>query len=343
MKNLLSLLFVLVCLQASSQNVYTKDGVNLGSKKDLVSQCTQGADDAMMDVNGIHINKKKYCSCAMTTLLPELTMDEINEHIAKDDLAEFFTTGKNLEILIKCVEPNMEIEDDFVFDDESKFSDNQKKVAVEICVKGLMNDPEMSGVMNENQALSYCSCAIEGLFAQGITYGELQTADDETQAIFNELVVPCMTQAMADSSFFDLEVSSNDVEGDNPIESVPLVDMVGNGYNVKVSVNEFERYFLIDSGASDVVINSEFERELLKGGMITSEDYRGTSSYILADGSSIECEILDIPFLTVGGYTVKNVRAAVFPDGGLLLGQSFLNKFAAWEIQTDDDVLLLVK
>ncbi|NRA12823.1 MAG: hypothetical protein HRT57_12775 [Crocinitomicaceae bacterium] len=65
MKKLLSILIVFVCLQLNAQDIITKDGVNLGLKSVIVDQCIEGGKGAMMEVDGIQIDFKKYCSCVI--------------------------------------------------------------------------------------------------------------------------------------------------------------------------------------------------------------------------------------------------------------------------------------
>ncbi|MFT6981837.1 MAG: clan AA aspartic protease (TIGR02281 family) [Crocinitomicaceae bacterium] len=339
MKKLISILFVFVCVQLNAQNVFTKDGLDLGPKAAIVEQCIQGGNGAMIDMNGIQIDFEKYCNCAIGELMPTLTSTEIMAHLEEGDLVEFFTTGDNLLIIQACVLPNMEIEDSYTFNDDSKYSELQKSTAIEMCTTLMFEDEETKNMYTESQAAVYCNCAVEGMYSMGITFGEIQSLDDESQVLFNELILPCATLALEgdDSDEFD----ESYIEGLNTTEEVPIVNAAGNGFNVKIGFGDVERYFMIDSGASEVIINSKLEKKLLDVGEISAGDYYGFSEYTLADGSIINCQNLIIRELKIGNFTVHNVEAAIMPQGSLLLGQSLLKKFTSWKIVSEKEVLIL--
>ncbi|NRA12824.1 MAG: retroviral-like aspartic protease family protein [Crocinitomicaceae bacterium] len=268
-------------------------------------------------------------------------MTELKEHIDKGDLVEFFTTGDNLTILTTCVEPNMEIDDDYEFKDGEMNSELQKSIAVEMCTKAIMDDPEMDGAYTKEQADIYCNCTIEGLFSIGVTYEELETLDYENQVLFNELVIPCVGLAFAGGDGLDYIETPVEVLGVNKIEDIPIVNLAGNGFNVKIGFGDVERYFTIDSGASDVIIDSKLEKILLDAGEISAQDYGGFTTYSLTDGSTVQCQMLTIRLLTIGNFKVHNVQAAIMPGGSLLLGQSLLMKFTSWKIVSEKEVLVL--
>jgi clan AA aspartic protease (TIGR02281 family) len=337
MKKLISILFVLVCVQVNAQNVFTKDGVDLGPKSVLVEQCAKGAETAMVDIDGIEVDIEKYCSCVMGEMMPTLTIKEITDHIDAGDLVEFFTTGNNLEIITACATPNMVIHDDYTLSNDSKYSELQKQTAVSECVNLILESPETNTVYSKEQATVYCNCSVEGMYSMGITYGEIQSLDDESQVLFNELIMPCAALALEGNEEM---TRATEVFGANKFDEVPIVDL-RMGYNVKIGFGDVDRYFMIDSGASDVIINSKLEKVLLEAKEITAENYRGFSEYILADGSTIQCQMLMIDSLKIGNFTVHNVEAAIIPDGSLLLGQSLLKKFTSWKIISEKEVLVL--
>ena len=43
-----------------SQNLYTKDNVNLGDKSVFLNSCMDGFDKETIDLNGINVNKYQY-------------------------------------------------------------------------------------------------------------------------------------------------------------------------------------------------------------------------------------------------------------------------------------------
>ena len=111
----LSIIFSFAFTVSSSQAVFTKDGVKLGDRSNFINSCIGGFDKDDIDLNGISVNKYKYCSCVCDNLIPEVTSDEILIAMKTDDLSSLFSKDQNLKIIMQCVDGNMKLEDDFVF------------------------------------------------------------------------------------------------------------------------------------------------------------------------------------------------------------------------------------
>ena len=124
---------------------------------------------------------------------------------------------------------------------------------------------------------------------------------------------------------------------------ISLIRM-GGLFTVKVKIGLNSRNFIIDSGASDVCLTEELEKELIAQGVIAKNDYLTNGLYKTANGAIQECRRLKLKKLIVGTYTVLNVTASVGNnDSPLLLGKSFLDKFKKWSIDNENEVLNLEK
>ena len=92
---------------------------------------------------------------------------------------------------------------------------------------------------------------------------------------------------------------------------------------------------IVDSGASDVSMPADVVLTLMRSKTISSEDFRGTQTYTLADGSKV-------PSLKVGDKILENVMASIVPaTAQILLGQSFLSRFSSWSIDNEKHALIL--
>ena len=114
-------------------------------------------------------------------------------------------------------------------------------------------------------------------------------------------------------------------------------------YVVPVRINgAITLKFTIDSGAADVSIPADVVSTLIRTGTLTSNDFVGKKTYVLADGSEVPSETFLIKSLQVGDRVVNNVLGSVADvKGSLLLGQSFLEKFNSWSIDNRRHVLVL--
>jgi clan AA aspartic protease (TIGR02281 family) len=100
--------------------------------------------------------------------------------------------------------------------------------------------------------------------------------------------------------------------------------------------------FVLDTGASDVLIPQEVADALTRSGALGRDDFIGTQTYQLADGSRLKSRRIVIRELTVGGQTVRNVVGSIGPARSpALLGQTFLSKFPSWTLDNERQVLEL--
>lgn len=115
-------------------------------------------------------------------------------------------------------------------------------------------------------------------------------------------------------------------------------------YLIFVSINGLKSNFVLDSGASEISISSNFERELIARGLIKKEDYLEQGLYKIANGTIVTQRRINLREVKVGDFTVKNVTASVGNgDIPLLLGKSFLDKFSKWSIDNNTEKLILEK
>lgn len=120
------------------------------------------------------------------------------------------------------------------------------------------------------------------------------------------------------------------------------LESLGGIYKVWVKIGGTNQHFILDSGASDISLSLDAERELINAGVLKKEHYITPALYRLADGSIIKCRRLVLPEMTIGSFKVNNIMASVgVADSPLLLGQSFLDKFKKWSVDNSTKELLL--
>ena len=100
--------------------------------------------------------------------------------------------------------------------------------------------------------------------------------------------------------------------------------------------------FVLDSGASDVLIPADVFLTLLRTGTVSESDFLDSKIYSLADGSKLKGARFVIRELRVGNQVATDVVASVGPvTGDLLLGLSFLSRFGTVTLDNDRHVLIL--
>lgn len=124
--------------------------------------------------------------------------------------------------------------------------------------------------------------------------------------------------------------------------AVPFTIDTSNLLNVDVKLNGFQsQKFIFDTGASALVINSRLYSMMVQNRYLTSNDIIGSTKVIVADGSTIDAQIIRIASLSLGAIQIKNIDALVMPDSNapLLIGQSVFNQFGKIAIDYQKKVI----
>tara|TARA_B100000963_G_scaffold308129_1_gene283488 strand:- start:521 stop:1120 length:600 start_codon:yes stop_codon:yes gene_type:complete len=123
----------------------------------------------------------------------------------------------------------------------------------------------------------------------------------------------------------------NNSSSDNSFNSrsvikLPIKTVAGMKY-ISINISGVYYDFLIDSGASDMLINSEVEKYLLNNRKINKSNYI-QKYYITANGSKMRLNTTTISSIVIGGKLFKNLKVAIGDqEASLLLGMSFLNQY----------------
>jgi predicted aspartyl protease len=117
-------------------------------------------------------------------------------------------------------------------------------------------------------------------------------------------------------------------------------------YKLPVRVNNFITMdFVLDLGASTVLISPDLFAVLIKSGTIKSTDFIGTETYQLADGSTVKSRTFYLRKLMIGNVEISDIKATVSNsiNAPLLLGQSALKKLGSYSIDNKKRVLKINK
>lgn len=130
----------------------------------------------------------------------------------------------------------------------------------------------------------------------------------------------------------------------SPIEAIEIpLERSGGVFTLPVKINGvITLKFILDSGASEVVIPADVALTLIRTGTIRESDFLSGGHYRLADGSELKSARLVLRELEFGGIRVNNVACSVSPAAGdLLLGQSLLGKLDSWTLDNKRHVLIV--
>jgi len=128
-----------------------------------------------------------------------------------------------------------------------------------------------------------------------------------------------------------------------PVGETVRLERRGGAYLVPVRINQtITLPFILDTGATDLVIPADVALTLIRAGALTGSDFIGKRLYSLANGSEEIGDRVIIREVQVGQHKVRDVTAIVNPPASdLLLGQSFLSKFGTVTLDYKRLVLVL--
>jgi clan AA aspartic protease (TIGR02281 family) len=112
-------------------------------------------------------------------------------------------------------------------------------------------------------------------------------------------------------------------------------------FKIDCKVNGIPMEFIFDTGASNVSISSTEASFLIKQGLITKEDIKGSTNFQNANGKILEGTKINLKSIEVAGMTINDVTANVVHDQNapLLLGQSLLSRLG--KITIDGNNLII--
>jgi len=128
-------------------------------------------------------------------------------------------------------------------------------------------------------------------------------------------------------------------------ESIEVRLVESNGtFKIPVTINgKLTLDFIMDTGASDVLISPDVFSTLVRTGTLKGQGRLSKKSYVLADGRKQELTSFIIRSMEFGGKTIENVEATVSNSmtGHMLLGQSALRKLGSYSIDYEKKLMLL--
>jgi hypothetical protein len=109
------------------------------------------------------------------------------------------------------------------------------------------------------------------------------------------------------------------------------------------SLNGEEYDFVFDTGATGLLINKVVFDDLTRKGKLTQADFIGTSQAVIANGSTISIDVVNIKKLEIGGHVLNDLRAGVVNNNSaaLLFGQDALSSFGSVTIDYNQSKLIL--
>jgi clan AA aspartic protease (TIGR02281 family) len=123
---------------------------------------------------------------------------------------------------------------------------------------------------------------------------------------------------------------------------VPM-EVSEGAYYVNTIVNGTARVrFQIDTGATLVSIPQNIADYLMQRGTMAQDDYKGSTSFVMANGEREPGDVYMLRSISIEGVTVNDVLCSVGSDNStILLGKSFFDKFSGFSLNKAQGTLTL--
>jgi hypothetical protein len=208
-----------------------------------------------------------------------------------------------------------------------------REQAIQDCIKAA-KDSAGRNVEKIMDLRKYCDCAVGKFFKKRIDSSMVEQIKDRNSPVFNEIIMTCAKSAM-------LDTNKGSVIGLAEADTVPVLN-TPHGIKARLKIGGEDYYFLFDSGASDIMVSDDLEKEMKEKGLIT--EYIADMDYQMANGETITCRRAYVSDIQLGNFLVTKSIVA-FYDGDIeyLLGKSFMDHFSSWSFSKDNSHLILHK
>tara|TARA_Y100000385_G_scaffold134370_1_gene139512 strand:- start:1173 stop:1529 length:357 start_codon:yes stop_codon:yes gene_type:complete len=112
-------------------------------------------------------------------------------------------------------------------------------------------------------------------------------------------------------------------------------------WKVKVNLGVSEKYLILDTGASELIINQDWADELKAQGILSNAPIDNIS-YTMADDREVFADIYVASRMSFGACDFYDFKVAVLPEGGMLCGMGVLSLFSSWHIDEGNRELVLM-
>jgi len=338
MKTISAILFLFIAnslfCQDEDKIIHTKEGTILGDKKSLVIQC-----------------KKSYAAPPenkVITRICECQVELLDRRYTTKQLKNYQKKYKNSGL-------SQLIEDDTLLQKEFKTCTegvndllllsipDYRKNFISKCIDNLKSS--ILKPLNDTLATLFCSCAIDVMEKRKITLEKFEDLSDPTSFLYNEIAYKCGSPYLQPSDYArDWKLSDTiNIKSNVIYDSVPVISIMGM-HKIKISIGNETRIWMIDSGASDLIVSDEFIKMLKQKKMITELNFMGEGYASLANNSRIQCKRYKIDNVKIGQFTIDNVILSSSTGvKEFLVGKSLLNKFSSWTIDNKNNLLILVR
>lgn len=316
----------------NNDNLYTSDGAFIMKKRLLIASCLKSFRADVPDA-------RKICNCQV---------EQVNHRYNRKEV-EAYTLKYKEQALPRLMEEDIRLQQSIssCIEKDSSLNLFAMPAFAESFGHRLATSIRQSYKQKipEENLKQYCNCVINIFLKRGFTLHDEKNLANPNSLLYNELAYSCGSplKGLEDAGFIWQSSMRASIISDKIKDTIPTIQLA-NTTRVKVQIGKEEYVWLLDSGASDLLVSTSYANQLLHEGLLKQSDFIGNGNYTLADGREVACKRYRINGVKIGSFILNDVVLASSDEiRHFLLGKSVLNKFSSWTVDNRLGALILVK
>ncbi len=334
-KIILTTLFIFllsIVTKAQGEFIRTKEGRAILNRRQMINSCLQ------------YLKKDKSDETALT--ICECQTDKFEGHFTNKQYKAYTTNGSiDLAGLLK---------EDTLFNKSIQqcYTNSGKTILlqaessefkfIEQCIKGYQALSKKS--LDFDRLSSFCNCQLELVKSKKLSDADMETLRDINSPLSFTIMSTCgdpYSEIGLNEKNWN-EQFLKDIQGPAS-DTIQVIPINGMTY-MEVKIGSITEVWLFDTGASDLLINTDLEIQLKKESILNQDNYKGIGEYEMANGMIDTCRKYIVNHLQIGKFTVNNVAIAVTDKGKrIIVGKSLFNKFSNWILNNQQNIIVLKK
>ncbi len=324
-------LLIVQPLFSQTDYIYSKEGKPSLNRRDMIFNCLRSLHTDRSNQDALSI-----CECQVNKLDGYFTNKQYKtvtrNHII--DVESLLKLDKSFE---------KEFQNCYTGSNQTIFLSAQgfSEEMIEKCKENILKS---SKDVDPKKITSFCTCQLELIRNKKITDIEMESINDPNSILFYQVMSTC-GDPFNNEEHFKSEWSASSAKDINGPEkdTVRMLSLNGMHY-VKIKVGSVVYFWLLDTGASDMLITKDLEQKLLDENFLSLNNYLGTGKYEMANGETDTCRKYKIENIQIGHSSIANMIIAVSDKAKrVIAGKSILNKFSNWMIDNKENILVVSK
>jgi hypothetical protein len=324
--------FVVAAIASGQKQIYTKEGRPILNRSQLINNCLHSLNKERSDKTALAI-----CECQTAVLDRRFTNKQYRQH-TKNNIINLTTLVKEDSLAEKEIQNCYTASGQTILLQAESFEDQ----FLADCRESIQKNSEKT--LDEGRINSFCQCQLQLVKSKRLTDEEMKTLSNPNSPLFFEMMYQCGSPFTGkEEAERNWAPSSSSYVKGPAADTIDVLNLNGMTY-VKIKVGSSVQVWLFDTGASDLLINTETEAALKNENVLTAANYLGIGEYEMANGTIDSCRRYKIDGVQIGNFSVDNVVVSVSEKGKrIIVGKALLNKFRHWSLSNHDNKLLLVK